>query len=113
MVAFSGLVDGRQRGRAQRRHRLAGLSRCRSAERSVQIWDARTCALGQRLPIRDSYTFAWFSPDGRWLVTSALGAITRLWEVPSWREVRSYPDSNVAFMSGPESCYLALEGGSG
>src|SRR5262249_55624308 len=55
----------------------------------------------------------WFSPDSRWLVTSSFGIVARLWEVPSWREVHTYPDSNVAFMNGAEGCYLALEGGSG
>jgi WD40 repeat protein len=92
---------------------IATCSWVADAESSVQIWDARTGALAQRLSNRDNCTFAFFSPDGRWLVTSALGGLARLWEVPSWREVRTYPDSNVAFMSGPEGCYMALDGGRG
>src|SRR5262249_379327 len=78
---------------------------------SIKIWDARTGALVQELPLGPQNA-AYFSPDGRTLVTS-LADCYAVWEVPSWRAVRelrweipSYPGW-VAF--SPDRRLVALE----
>jgi WD40 repeat protein len=48
----------------------------------VKIWDARTGALAQELPL-DIPSDVCFSPDGRWLATTGGGC--RLWAVGSWQ----------------------------
>ncbi len=73
---------------------------------SVQLWDARTGRLEHRLPLRDQCYWAWFSPDSRWLVTTAFGVECRLWEVGTWREVRRYAEAAPAFT--PDGAVLAL-----
>jgi serine/threonine protein kinase/WD40 repeat protein len=78
---------------------------------SIKIWDARTGALVKDLPLGPQNA-AFFSPDGRTLVTS-LGGQYGFREVPSWRTVRelnweipSYPGW-VAF--SPDRKLVALE----
>jgi WD40 repeat protein/tetratricopeptide (TPR) repeat protein len=82
-------------------------------ESSVRVWDARTGAVACGLPVRERAAFAWFSPDGRWLFTTAFGQASRLWEVPAWREVRPYEESTVAFTPGPRDSHMALTHGAG
>ncbi|MCI0682955.1 MAG: protein kinase [Gemmataceae bacterium] len=77
---------------------------------SARIWDARTGQHVHDLPMY-GLAQAWFSPDGRWLVTSSGDVGGRVWEVGSWREVWSFPASHPAFT--PDSAIMALGGQSG
>src|SRR5262249_34371057 len=56
---------------------------------SVKIWDARTGELASDLAIGDKNS-AFFSPDGRTLVTS-LGSEYQFRQVPTWSPVRTLP----------------------
>ena len=78
---------------------------------SVKVWDARTGSMVKELPLGVNNT-AFFSPDGRTLVTSR-GDEYRSWDVGSWLparrlpwEIQSYPGW-VAF--SPDRKLLALE----
>jgi serine/threonine protein kinase/WD40 repeat protein len=78
---------------------------------TVKIWDARTGSLARDLPLGPQNA-AFFSPDGRTLVTSLFDRYG-FREVPSWRAVRdlnweipSYPGW-VAF--SPDGRLVALE----
>jgi WD40 repeat protein len=78
---------------------------------SVKIWDARTGAVVKELRLGVTNN-AFFSPDGRTLVTS-LGEEYRFWDVETWKPARrlawdipSYPGW-VAF--SPDRTLLALE----
>ena len=77
----------------------------------VKVWDARTGSLVKELPLGLNIV-AFFSPDGRTLVTSR-GDEYRSWDVPSWLpslrlpwEIQSYPGW-VAF--SPDRSLLAME----
>jgi serine/threonine protein kinase/WD40 repeat protein len=59
----------------------------------VRIWHVPDCAKID-LPF-DHGTGVTFSPDGKWLMTTA--APCRLWEVGTWREVRQIGDSGCGF----------------
>jgi serine/threonine protein kinase/WD40 repeat protein len=78
---------------------------------SVKIWDARNGAMVKDLQL-GKMNNAFFSPDGRTLVTSR-GDEYRFWDVPSWQpgrrvawEIPSYPGW-VAF--SPDRKLMALE----
>jgi serine/threonine protein kinase/WD40 repeat protein len=78
---------------------------------SVKLWDAHVGSLVRDLPI-GSQNAAFFSPDGRTLVT-CLGSEYRFWEIPSWKPIRqlrweipSYPGW-VAY--SPNGRLIALE----
>jgi WD40 repeat protein len=77
----------------------------------VKLWDAHAGSLVRDLPI-GSQNAAFFSPDGRTLVT-CLGSEYRFWNVPSWEPIRqlrweipSYPGW-VAY--SPDGRLIALE----
>jgi WD40 repeat protein len=72
---------------------------------SVQIWNAKTGAHVHNLPL-DAPSWAWFSPDSRWLATATRSQECRLWEVDGWREVRRYGEAMIAF--SPDRRTLAL-----
>jgi WD40 repeat protein len=72
----------------------------------VKIWQAETGHLTTTLPV-ETGSLATFSPDGRWLATSADGG--RLWAVGSWQEGCATSAGSVAF--SPDSKLLAVETG--
>jgi hypothetical protein len=54
----------------------------------AKVWDARTGELKKDLSGVGSFCWVVFSPDGKWLLTSAgLGHEIRAWQVGSWAEV--------------------------
>jgi WD40 repeat protein len=64
-------------------------------DNAVEIWNARTGKLAQRLPHVGGYVGACFSPDTEWLVTNST-AYYRIWEVGSWRLKHTFkPDHGV------------------
>jgi tetratricopeptide (TPR) repeat protein len=71
---------------------------------TTKIWDARTGLLTAELPpdLIQGDASVFFSPDGRWLVTSQ-DAEFRIWQVGSWQPQRvfrresGYGDGTVAF----------------
>src|SRR5262249_4018431 len=54
--------------------------------RSIKVWDAHTGALAEDLPL-GAQNAAYFSPDGRTMITS-LGGRYGFWEAPTWRRIR-------------------------
>ena len=78
---------------------------------SIKVWDARTGSMVKELPVGSNNT-AFFSPDGRTLVSSR-GDEYRCWDVASWLptlrlpwDIHSYPGW-VAF--SPDRKLLAME----
>jgi serine/threonine protein kinase/WD40 repeat protein len=54
----------------------------------AKVWDARTGELKKDLSGVGSFCWVVFSPDGKWLLTSAgFGHEIRAWQVGSWTEV--------------------------
>jgi serine/threonine protein kinase/WD40 repeat protein/Tfp pilus assembly protein PilF len=70
----------------------------------IRIWDADSGLSVRELP-PESYAFARFSSDGRWLMLRGSSG-NRQWEVGTWREVRRFELSNFAF--SPDSRLLAI-----
>jgi tetratricopeptide (TPR) repeat protein len=78
---------------------------------SVQLWEAQTGVHAHNLPLKTLGNCAWFSPDSRWLITTVFGVDTHLWEVGTWREVRTYAEAYVAFSPKGEVMALGDEAG--
>ena len=87
--------------------------------RNVRIWNARTGAHVTDLPL-DSATNAFFSPDGRFLVTMMPAGTCKLWDVETWRERRDFGNAWAAFtpdgrlaLSDPHGTIRLVEPASG
>jgi WD40 repeat protein len=78
---------------------------------SAQIWNADTGEKVRELPLERS-TFARFSSDGHWLLTTIWldKGDSRLWEVGTWREVRRFEGGGCF---SPDGRLLALDGALG
>ncbi|MGO9469864.1 MAG: protein kinase domain-containing protein [Isosphaeraceae bacterium] len=102
--------------------RLSSLNDCRSvavspdgqwlatgthvASHGAQVWRISDLTKVADLPI-DYGTVVLFSPDGKWLLTTA--SPCRLWEVGTWREVRRIGD--VAGCFSPDGRLLVVQQG--
>jgi WD40 repeat protein len=71
---------------------------------SAKVWEAATGRLVKALPLPPFCSVA-FSPDGRWLLTSAGGC--RLWKVGTWTEGLTVDRAFGCF--SPDSHLLAVE----
>jgi WD40 repeat protein len=74
----------------------------------VKIWDAATGELVKELPV-ESGSGLTFSPDGKWLATTAVGG--RLWSVDGWQFRRDLGGEALAF--SPNGGLLVVETGHG
>jgi serine/threonine protein kinase/WD40 repeat protein len=72
--------------------------------KTALIWDAKTGKQVREL-LQAEHTSAKFSPDGQWLMTSD-ASNNRLWEVGTWRELRSFPPAGFCFSR--DSLLLAM-----
>jgi WD40 repeat protein/Flp pilus assembly protein TadD len=70
----------------------------------AKVWDAATGELAKEFRVPGSCE-VWFSPDGRWLMTTSGGC--RLWEVGSWIEGPKVGGGIGCF--SPDSRLLAVE----
>jgi WD40 repeat protein len=73
---------------------------------NVKIWDSATGKLVHEL-VLEIMNGVYFSPDGRWLVTTSGG--TSLWSTESWNKVRFIDAGNNAVGFSPDGKILAVE----
>jgi serine/threonine protein kinase/WD40 repeat protein len=74
----------------------------------IRIWEAATGRLVKALPLLGRWKMT-FSPDGRWLLTTASGC--RLWHVGTWTE--GLVVGGPAGCFSPDSCLLAVQDAAG
>jgi hypothetical protein len=70
----------------------------------AKVWDAATGELAKEFRV-PGYCEVWFSPDGRWLMTTGGGC--RLWEAGSWKEGPKVGGGIGCF--SPDARLLAVE----
>jgi serine/threonine protein kinase/WD40 repeat protein len=76
----------------------------------VKVWDAATGHFVKDLVPNESMVLVRFSPNGKWLATTARGAC-RLWAVDSWQEGPSPGPTNGIVAFSPDGKLLAVETG--
>jgi WD40 repeat protein len=76
----------------------------------AKVWDAATGRLIKDLVPTQSMVGVRFSPDGKWLATTA-GGVCRLWAVDSWQERPSPGPTSGAVAFSPDGKLLAVETG--
>ncbi|HUG91227.1 MAG TPA: protein kinase [Planctomycetaceae bacterium] len=74
---------------------------------NVTIWNAASGGRARELPTAGTTAVA-FSPDGHWLATASISELA-LWEVGTWKKLRTLPRSGVeaAVAWSPDSRLLA------
>jgi WD40 repeat protein/tetratricopeptide (TPR) repeat protein len=75
---------------------------------ACKVWRSADGTLARELPIYGAVWAVAFSPDGRWLGTSAVGAGTRLWRVGTWEKGPLLSEGEYPFVFAPDGRTVAV-----
>jgi WD40 repeat protein/Tfp pilus assembly protein PilF len=75
---------------------------------ACKVWHSADGTLARELPIYGTVWTVAFTPDGRWLGTSAVGAGTRLWRVGTWEKGPLLSEGEYPFVFAPDGRTVAV-----